>query len=79
MFFISFYGGLYYFRRTEIDNDEFSSYDQRNTNISDFGKIVALISLIIYSFIYAFPFFILYITILIIIITHKFSKNKEQL
>ena len=73
------FGALFYFRRTKIDNDDFSSYDQRDSKLWYFGQVLVGLSLILYSLIYAIPFLILYIVFLIKIIKNKFSKDKKQL
>jgi hypothetical protein len=79
IFLFNLFGALFYFRRTKIDNDDFSSYDQRNSKLWYFGQVLVGFSLILYSLIYAIPFLILYIVILIKIIKNKFSKDKKQL
>ena len=78
IFFISLYGALFYFRRTTVDNNEFSCYDQRGTKLWYFGQVIVGLSLILYSLIYAIPFLILYIVFLIMIISNKFPKDKKQ-
>ena len=79
LFFVSLYGALFYFRKTKIDNVEFSSYDNKNTKLKDFSQIVVGLSLFLYSLIYAIPFLILYIVVLFMIIKNRFSKDKKQL
>ena len=78
IFFFSLYGALFYFRRTTVDNNEFSCYDQRGTKLWYFGQVIVGLSLILYSLIYAIPFLILYIVFLIMIISNKFPKDKKQ-
>ena len=79
IFLFSLFGALFYFRRTTIDNDDFSYYDQRDSKLWYFGQIVVFLSLILYSLIYAIPFLILYIIFIIIIIINKFSKYKKEI
>ena len=80
IFFFILYEALFYQRRLKIEKNEFSSYDTKQlTKLKNFAQIVIALLFVLNSLIYAIPFLILYLPILVIIFKYVFSKDKKQL
>jgi len=80
IFFFILYEALFYQRRLKIGKNEFSSYDTKQlTKLKNFAQIVIALLFVLNSLIYAIPFLILYLPILVIIFKYVFSKDKKQL
>ena len=80
IFFFIIYEALFYMRRLKIGKNEFSSYGIKHlTKLKNFAHKVIALLFILNSLIYAIPFLILYLPILVIIFKYVFSKDKKQL
>ena len=78
IFFCTLYRALFYGRRTKIENDKLSAYGDKDTKLSTLIMMISCFSLLLFSFIYTFPFLVSNIVFLIVLLRNKFSKGKKQ-
>ena len=80
IFFFIIYEALFDNRRLKVGKNEFSSYNiTKLTKLKKIAQIIIGLLFLLNSLIYAIPFLILYLILLVIIITHVYSKDKKQL